>query len=122
MAKSNAERQAAHRARHAGESERLSMMVLSTVKRALEQLAEREGVTQRAMLEQVVMERLRQAMPGARSSLAVQLGLSVDEVEPYLRERQIDASTLRKRSSPVMTVCVETGKKRRISPGGVHVF
>ena len=60
MAKSNAERQAAYRQRHLkdvnGTDERLSLLVDIRAKRALERLAARYGVTQRAMIERLLIE------------------------------------------------------------------
>ena len=58
MAQSNAERQAAYRARHLkdenGQGERISLLVNVHAKRALERLARRYAVTQRAMLEKLL--------------------------------------------------------------------
>ena len=60
MAQSNAERQAAYRARHLkdenGKGERISLLVDTHAKRALERLATRYAVTQRAMLERLIVE------------------------------------------------------------------
>jgi len=60
MAKSNAERQAAYRQRHLkdvdGNGERLSLLVDIHAKLALERLARRYAVTQRAMLERLIVE------------------------------------------------------------------
>lgn len=58
MAQSNAQRQAAYRARHLkdenGTGERISLLVDVHVKRALERLATRYAVTQRAMLQTLI--------------------------------------------------------------------
>ena len=58
MAQTNAQRQAAYRARHlkdeSGTDERISLLVDLHAKRALERLATRYAVTQRAMLERLV--------------------------------------------------------------------
>ena len=60
MAQSNAERQAAYRARHLkdveGTGERISLLVNTTTKRALERLAVRYGVTQRAMMQTLIAD------------------------------------------------------------------
>ena len=60
MAQSNAQRQAAYRARHlkdeSGVGERISLLVNIHAKRALERLARRYAVTQRAMLEKLLKE------------------------------------------------------------------
>lgn len=60
MAKSNAERQAAYRARHLkdenGMGERISVLLDIHAKRALERLAKRYAVTQRAMLEKLLKD------------------------------------------------------------------
>jgi hypothetical protein len=60
MAKSNAERQRAYRERHLkdaeGEGERINTVVSMSAKRSLERLASCYGVTQRAMLEQILAE------------------------------------------------------------------
>ena len=60
MARSNAERQAAYRARHLkdveGKGERINLLVDTTTKRALERLATRYGVTQRAMLQTLIAD------------------------------------------------------------------
>jgi hypothetical protein len=60
MAKSNAERQREYRARHLqdaeGTGERINAVVSLSAKRSLERLASCYGVTQRAMLEQILAE------------------------------------------------------------------
>ncbi len=60
MAQSNAERQAAYRQRHLKDEnatdERLSLLVDIHAKRALERLAARYGVTQRAMLQTLITD------------------------------------------------------------------
>ena len=60
MAQSNAERQAAYRARHLkdenGQGERISLLVDIHAKRALERLAIRYAVTQRAMIERLIAD------------------------------------------------------------------
>ena len=58
MAQTTAERQAAYRARHlhdeGGTGERLNVVINLHAKRALERLASSYGVTQLAMLEQII--------------------------------------------------------------------
>ena len=58
MAQTNAQRQAAYRARHLkhenGMGERISVLVDVHIKRALERLASRYKVTQRAMLQTLI--------------------------------------------------------------------
>ena len=60
MAQSNAERQRAYRVRHLkdenGTGERLNIMLDLHAKRALERLAKCYGVTQRAMLEKLLIQ------------------------------------------------------------------
>lgn len=60
MAQSNAERQAAYRARHLkdveGTGERINLLVDTTTKRALERMANRCAVTQRAMLQTLIAD------------------------------------------------------------------
>lgn len=60
MTKSNAERQAAYRARHlreeAGTGERLNLVIDLHAKRALERLASCYGVTQKAMLDRLLID------------------------------------------------------------------
>ena len=60
MAKTNAERQAAYRARHLhsddAQGERLNTIVSLHAKRKLERLAACYGVTQRALLEQLLKD------------------------------------------------------------------
>ena len=60
MAQSNAQRQAAYRARHLkdenGTGERISLLVDIHTKRALERLATRYAVTQRAMLQTLIAD------------------------------------------------------------------
>lgn len=59
MAKNNAERQAAYRARHLkdeeGQGERLNVVIDLHAKRALERLATCYGVTQKAILERLLV-------------------------------------------------------------------
>lgn len=60
MAQSNAQRQAAYRARHLkdenGTGERISLLVDVHAKRALERLASRYAVTQRALLQSLIAD------------------------------------------------------------------
>jgi len=67
--RSNAQRQADYRARHLKDEnsqlERLSLLVAFPVKRALERLACCYGVTQRAMLERLLMQANRVAQEQA---------------------------------------------------------
>jgi hypothetical protein len=67
--RSNAQRQADYRARHLKEEnsqrERLSLLVDLHAKRALERLASCYGVTQRAMLERLLMQADREAQQQA---------------------------------------------------------
>ncbi len=60
MAQSNAQRQAAYRTRHLkdenGMSERISLVIDSHTKRALERLATHYAVTQRAMLQTLITD------------------------------------------------------------------
>ena len=67
--KSNAERQAAYRARHLkhedGEGVRLNVVIHFRAKFALERLASCYGVTQAAMLERVIQEGQRAALEAA---------------------------------------------------------
>lgn len=60
MAKSNAERQAAYRARHLkdenGKGERLNLVIDLQAKKALERLATCYGVTKKQMLERLAVE------------------------------------------------------------------
>lgn len=69
MAKSNAERQAAYRARHLkneeGKGERLNLVIDLHAKRALERLATCYAVTQRSMLQRVLIEAERAALDQA---------------------------------------------------------
>ena len=69
MATSNAERQAAYRAKHLksvdGQGERLNLVVGISAKRALERLASCYGVTQRAMIEKLLRDAERQAANAA---------------------------------------------------------
>jgi hypothetical protein len=69
MVKSNAERQAAYRARHLkhedGEGVRLNVVIHFQAKYALERLASCYGVTQAAMLERVIHEAQRAALEEA---------------------------------------------------------
>ena len=66
MAQTTAERQAAYRARHlhdeGGTGERLNVVINLHVKRALERLASCYGVTQLAMLEQIIADAEREAL------------------------------------------------------------
>ena len=66
MAKSNAERQAAYRTRHLkdenGKGERLNLVIDLQAKRTLERLATCYGVTQRAMLERILVEAERASL------------------------------------------------------------
>ena len=69
MATSNAQRQAAYRARHLtseeGQGERLNLIVDIHTKRALERLAQCYGVTQRAMIERIVQQAEHAAIDAA---------------------------------------------------------
>jgi hypothetical protein len=69
MAASNAQRQAAYRAKHLrsvdGTGERLNIVVGTSAKRALERLASCYGVTQRAMIEKLLIDAERQAANAA---------------------------------------------------------
>ena len=60
MVQTNAQRQAAYRARHLkdveGTGERISVLVDAHTKRALERLATRYTVTQRAMLQNLIAD------------------------------------------------------------------
>lgn len=66
MAQSNSERQAAYRARHlkdeGGQGERLNLVIDLHAKRALERLANCYGVTQRALLERLLVVAEREAL------------------------------------------------------------
>ena len=66
MAQTTAERQAAYRARHlhdeGGTGERLNVVIDLHAKRALERLASCYGVTQLAMLEQIIADAEREAL------------------------------------------------------------
>ena len=66
MAKSNAARQAAYRARHLidedGTGERLNLVIDLHAKRALERLAVCYGVTQREAIERLVLHAERAAL------------------------------------------------------------
>lgn len=68
MAKSNAERQRAYRARHLhdidGGGERINCVVPISTKRALERLAACYGVTQRKMIERLVADAQADALSG----------------------------------------------------------
>jgi hypothetical protein len=59
MATSNAQRQAAYRAKHLkdvdAQGERLNLIIDAPAKRALERLASCYGVTQRAMVERLLL-------------------------------------------------------------------
>ena len=67
--KSNAQRQADYRVRHLkdvnGQLERLSLLMDFHAKRALERLASCYGVTQRSMLEELIMQANRLAQEQA---------------------------------------------------------
>ena len=69
MATSNAQRQAAYRARHLasenGQGERLNLIVDLHTKRALERLVACYGVTQRAMIERIVQQAEHAALDAA---------------------------------------------------------
>jgi hypothetical protein len=91
MAKSNAERQAAYRTRHLkdedGKGERLNLVIDLHAKRALERLATCYAVTQRAMLERILVEAERAALAGVPVSEHAEyydgrLRLSLDDVTP----------------------------------------
>lgn len=84
MAKSNAERQAAYRKRHAGECERLNTMISAQAKRALEQLAGHYGVAQREVLERAVLEMLRQVLIDVRQPSVMLPEQQDTVVEPEL--------------------------------------
>ena len=62
----NAERQAAYRARHLkdvdGQGERMNLIVGAQAKRALERLAACYGVTQRGMIEKLLIDAERAAI------------------------------------------------------------
>lgn len=91
MAKSNAERQAAYRTRHLkdedGKGERLNLVIDLHAKRALERLAACYGVTQKAMLERILVEAERAALASMPVSEHAEyydggLRLSLDYVTP----------------------------------------
>ncbi|HEU4855302.1 MAG TPA: hypothetical protein VFS89_08465 [Nitrosospira sp.] len=91
MAKSNAERQAAYRTRHLkdedGKGERLNLVIDLHAKRALERLATCYTVTQRAMLERILVEAERAALDSVPVSehpgyYEGGLRLSFDDVTP----------------------------------------
>lgn len=67
----NAERQAAYRARHLasvdGQGERLNLIVGVQAKRALERLASCYGVTQRAMIEKLLQQAESAALDAAQN-------------------------------------------------------
>jgi hypothetical protein len=69
MATSNAERQAAYRAKHLkavdGQGERLNVIVDLHAKAALKRLASCYGVTQAAMIERLVLAAEREAIDAA---------------------------------------------------------
>lgn len=71
MAKTNAERQAAYRARHVqsvdGDGEQVNMVVAVSAKRALERLAACYSVTQRVILEHLLGQPDRAALDEAAS-------------------------------------------------------
>lgn len=68
MTQSNAERQAAYRARHLKDldatCERLNLIISMNAKKALERLSSYYAVTQRAMLERLLAEAQRAAISG----------------------------------------------------------
>jgi hypothetical protein len=82
--RSNAQRQADYRARHLkdenGQLERLSLLIDFHAKRALQRLACCYGVTQRAMLERLLMQANRVAQQQAA-------GHSPDGLADYFDER-----------------------------------
>lgn len=91
MAHSNAERQSAYRARHlkdeGGKGERLNLVLDLHAKRALERLANCYGVTQKAILERllvgaemVVLDQLAKTPNGYADYYDSRLKLSLDDV------------------------------------------
>lgn len=69
MATSNAQRQAAYRLKHLkdvdGQGERLNIIIDLHAKKALERLSSCYGVTQRAMIEKLLIDAERQAANAA---------------------------------------------------------
>jgi hypothetical protein len=69
MATTNAQRQAAYRAKHLqgveGQGERLNIVISAQAKRSLERLASCYGVTQRAMIERLLLEAEHAAIDAA---------------------------------------------------------
>lgn len=69
MATSNAERQAAYRVRHLkseeGQGERLNLIIGLHAKRSLERLASCYGVTQKGMLERIILDAERATLDTA---------------------------------------------------------
>ena len=93
MAKSNAERQAAYRARHlkdeGGKGERLNLVIDLHAKRALERLAVCYGVTQRATIERLALDAERATlvkvaalMTGYADYYDGSLRLGLDDITP----------------------------------------
>ena len=93
MAKSNAERQAAYRVRHlrneGGKSGRLNFVVDLHAKQALERLATCYAVTQRVILERLLVEVERATLDGVATVptghadyYEGRLRLSLDDVTP----------------------------------------
>lgn len=93
MPRSNAERQAAYRVRHlkdeGGKGERLNLVIDLHAKHALERLSTCYAVTQRAMLERILVEVERATLDGiARvpnghaDYYASRLRLNLDDVTP----------------------------------------
>lgn len=93
MAKSNAERQAAYRVRHlkdkGAKAERLNLVIDFHAKRALERLATCYSVTQRTILERILVEVERATLDGVATVpngpadyYEGRLRLSLDDVTP----------------------------------------
>jgi len=84
MPPTNAQRQAAYRARHLqcvdGQGERLNMIVNIHTKRALERLASAHGLTQRAMLERLIAQAERHTL----DALAIRSGADRDYYDKRL--------------------------------------
>jgi hypothetical protein len=76
----NAERQRAYRQRQAEVGKHLSVWVDVTAKRALERLSCRYGVTQRAMLERVLVEAESRTVEGLKDKAAYYDGMSAQQV------------------------------------------
>ncbi|TAH43378.1 MAG: hypothetical protein EYC67_14825 [Betaproteobacteria bacterium] len=83
MSSTNAQRQAAYRARHLqsveGQGVRLNMIVGTHAKCALERLASAHGLTQRAMLERLLVQAEQHTLA------ALPTRLSTDYYEQQLR-------------------------------------